>query len=117
VGQVVNSCVLTGGGNPCVGVRLDGRDFTMKVNPDTLELASAEEDRSDSFARPSGGWHALADAAFVEAVNSGDDSGILSDYPDALMTLAVTMAVDRSLQTGEPVSPAEMVLAASHGQG
>jgi hypothetical protein len=55
-----------------------------------------------------------ADSAFIEAVR-GRNSAIRSDYADGLRTLALTLAVNKSLETREPVSPAELLLAASHG--
>ena len=50
----------------------------------------------------------------IEAVSSGDGSAIQSDYADSLRTLALTLAVNKSLETREPVSLAELLLAASH---
>jgi len=41
--------------------------------------------------------------AFLRAVATGDRSGILSDYPDALRTQRVVLAANRSAETGQPV--------------
>jgi myo-inositol 2-dehydrogenase / D-chiro-inositol 1-dehydrogenase len=49
---------------------------------------------------------ASIDAAFVEAVRTGDRSLILSDYEDAVRTLALTLAADESARTGGPVEVA-----------
>ena len=57
---------------------------------------------------------ARADRAFIDAVRTGDGSAILSSYSDSLKTLALTLAVNRSMETGEPVSPAELLLSATH---
>ncbi len=114
VGHVVSSCVLTDGGERNVSVRLDGRGFTVKLQGNTVEVADAEGQRADSFADPEGGWMALADRAFIEAVRTGDGSAILSSYSDSLKTLALTLAVNESMETGERVSPAELLLAAAH---
>ncbi|HID10152.1 MAG TPA: Gfo/Idh/MocA family oxidoreductase [Candidatus Latescibacteria bacterium] len=45
----------------------------------------------------------LEDRAFVEAVRTGDPSRIRSDYGDAFRTLEVTLAANRSMETGEVV--------------
>ena len=41
--------------------------------------------------------------AFVEAMLSGDQSGILCDYADAARTFAVTMACQKSAEQGQPI--------------
>lgn len=42
-------------------------------------------------------------AAFVHAVATGDRSGILCDYDDALRTQRVALAANQAAQTGQPV--------------
>lgn len=46
----------------------------------------------------------IEDAAFVQAVRDGDASLVKSDYPDAVKTLAVSIAANESIATGRPVS-------------
>ena len=48
--------------------------------------------------------HANALAAFVDAAKSGDASGVLSTYGDALETFKLTLAIEESLRTGRKVS-------------
>ena len=50
----------------------------------------------------------IEDAAFVEAVQTGDASGIRSTYADALKTLAFCLAANQSLETGLPVEVASI---------
>lgn len=45
----------------------------------------------------------LMNRAFIEAVRSGKQEGILSDFADAARTLAVTLACQRSAETGQPI--------------
>jgi hypothetical protein len=47
----------------------------------------------------------LADAAFVDAVASGDQLRVLSSYEDGLRSAAVTWAANESARTGWPVAP------------
>ena len=44
------------------------------------------------------------DAVFIEAVRTGDASAIRSDYADALRSLAVSLAANRSAESGKPVA-------------
>ena len=41
--------------------------------------------------------------AFLNAISTGDRSGILSDYADALRTQRVVIAANRSAEIGQPV--------------
>ncbi len=44
------------------------------------------------------------DRAFIHALRTGDTSGILSDYADALITHEVTVAANESAESGKPVT-------------
>jgi predicted dehydrogenase len=46
----------------------------------------------------------LEDDAFIDAVRTGDCTGVLSSYADGLETLRTTLAVNESFETGRPVS-------------
>ena len=48
------------------------------------------------------------DDAFLKAVTTGDRSGIFSDYTDAMKTLAVSLAINKSCETGQPVTVADV---------
>lgn len=48
--------------------------------------------------------YAVEAEAFVDAVATGDDSDLRSPYADAYETFALTMAVNESIDSGEPVS-------------
>ncbi|MDR3692444.1 MAG: Gfo/Idh/MocA family oxidoreductase [Fimbriimonas sp.] len=50
------------------------------------------------------GIFSIEDAAFIEAVRTGDRSGIRSTYGDGVKTSLVSLAANRSLETGKPVS-------------
>lgn len=47
--------------------------------------------------------------AFIEAIRSGDQSGILSDFADATRSFAVTMACQKSAERGQPIDIAEFM--------
>lgn len=46
---------------------------------------------------------AIEDRAFIDAVKSHDQSRILCTYADGMSTAAVSLAVNQSLETGQPV--------------
>ena len=46
---------------------------------------------------------AIEDAAFVNAVATGDPSALRSTYADAAKTLAISLAANESAETGEPI--------------
>ena len=49
------------------------------------------------------------DAVFVDAVRSGDASSILSPYSDAVKTLAISLAANRSAQEDRPIAISEIL--------
>lgn len=59
------------------------------------------------------GTHYWQDAAFVEAVRTGDTSLVRSTYPDAIRTTALSIAALESAELGAPVE-IETVLRRSH---
>ena len=59
----------------------------------------------------SGAGDAMAalDATFIRAIAEGRPELIRADYAEAVRTLAVTLAADRSARTGQPVEPAHLL--------
>ncbi|MBI3971521.1 MAG: Gfo/Idh/MocA family oxidoreductase [Chloroflexi bacterium] len=55
--------------------------------------------------------HYFADKSFVDAVRTGDRSLIRTPYPEAVKTLAVSLAATESAATGRPISLAELGVA------
>lgn len=47
--------------------------------------------------------------AFIEAIRSGDQSGILCDFADAARTFAVTLACQKSAERGQPIDLEEFM--------
>jgi myo-inositol 2-dehydrogenase / D-chiro-inositol 1-dehydrogenase len=75
-------------------------DSRLSWSPGGLTVTRGSDTREEK--RPD----ASIDAAFVEAVRTGNPSPIRSDYEDAVRTLAVTLAADESARTGQPVDVA-----------
>src|SRR5699024_10847539 len=66
----------------------------------TARFITPEEDRT---VKVPGDLQVTAMRSFVEAVRNKDASLILSTYEDAAETLRVTLAANRSMETGAPV--------------
>lgn len=62
------------------------------MTKDRTELIAAREES-----------HFAAARAFIEAVLTGDTSGVRSSYGDGVKSLALTLAVNESMRTGLPV--------------
>ncbi len=106
LGSVSSGCYLEWRkGAREVGLTIHAED--VKIHYDwgrRLRLETAEETREIRYTQD---WHVTAVEAFVQALRDGDASGIRSDYADGVKSLAVSLAVNRSLASGmpEPVFP------------
>lgn len=99
VGTIVSGCITSGTGKPMVGLRVDGRGWTVDLTAGgRLSIAKAGkpvefEDASQPFE--------IEGKAFVQAVKTDDPSRVYCDYEDGMKSLAVTLAVDKAIQTGK----------------
>jgi predicted dehydrogenase len=64
----------------------------MRAGEDTIEIRG----EADIFN--------LEDKAFIEAVRAGDPALIQCSYPDGVKTLEISVAANRSMETGRPVA-------------
>jgi len=72
--------------------RLHWKIDDLQATPATVQLPPLEQFTAGDI-----------DAVFMNAVRTGNKSAIRSDYADALKTLAVTLAANKSARKGEPV--------------
>lgn len=96
VGTISNTCLLS---VPyTVGLHVIARDLVVEIHGD---LKIIEPGHTETFAA---GVNAMLEEnrAFIEAVKGGNTGGIRSTYADAVKTLAVTLACNESVRTGEP---------------
>ena len=100
VGTIQSSCVAGTAGFGKTGLDVVGRNWAFELTPGTL-VTYLNGVRTDTAVATDA--MAEEEAAFVHAVKTGDASRIRSDYADAVKTLAVTLAADESIRTGEPV--------------
>jgi predicted dehydrogenase len=99
VASLASSCMVQAGGK--VGLDVYLQEKVLRISNNALEVV--ERGHTESFQGP-GDPYLKEDRAFVEAVASGKGSGIRSSYADALKTLKVTLAANRSIAEGRPVA-------------
>jgi len=95
VGYVSTSCILrAGGGQNHMQVLLE--DLRVDVGRDLVIQPEGALPVPDAYDGDG------IDAAFVRAVATGDRSHILCDYEEGLRTAAVSIAANRSADSGQP---------------
>ena len=97
-GVIISTCMLSQGYRVMISVF--SKDLALEHTQDRLRISVPGETREiKSKVNP----YELEDAIFVEAVSKGDDSKIRCPYDEALKTHRLTMAANRSIETGQPV--------------
>lgn len=98
IGTIHSACFLSCGKE--VGMSIYFKDMIVKYN-ENLEIIRSKETRKISFSDDPG---LLEDQIFIEAARTKDTSKIKSTYSDALKTLALTLAVNESIETGKVIN-------------
>lgn len=98
VGNISTSCMLGQGYTVglhvlCQGIVLEEQANTLRV----IQPGHSQEFRSNE--NP----YLLEDRTFIEAVQTGNSANIRAPYVEAVKTLLVTLAANRSATTGQPV--------------
>ena len=97
VGYISTSCALTKGGYGS-DLKVVLRDMVLEVGSD-LKVVPEGAVELEPLAEPDAG----IDAAFIQAVQSGDRSSIRCDYREGLKSAAVCIAANESAKSGGPV--------------
>jgi predicted dehydrogenase len=104
IATLTNTCLLPDGVSN-IGLEYYHDSGILKLNQEGLIKSARDftmewKDRENPYFREN--------RAFIQAVASGDSSGILSDYHDAYQTQKVAVAALKSAETGMPVKLAEL---------
>jgi len=103
VGCVMNTCELSHGFK--VGLTLISRDLVIEHNNGSVSVSTPEgQEKYEASLSPV----EREDEIFINAVKTGDTSQIRSSYADAVKTLAVTLAVNESWQSGKEIAVPEV---------
>ena len=104
VGTIVSSCIAEKHGGSKHGLTVKGRNFQIFANETTAKWESEdgaeEEQQKPKYDRLLNS----GDEAFVAAIRSGEQDGILSNYRSGVQTLAVTLAANESVESGQEVT-------------
>lgn len=100
IGTIVSACTLNFGYR--IQLDLVGRDFVIEVGGNKVTHMTAGVTNTWEYRESP---YDAEMAAFLKAVKTKDTSGIRSAYGDALKTLAVSLAANKSMETGRAVKP------------
>lgn len=98
VGNVASTCCARAPEG--FATEISGRDFYLKLVHDH-QLSGKVDNQDVAFEGKEAGYFRQVEH-FLRAVESRDPKLVRSDYADAVRTLAVTLAANRSLETGRP---------------
>jgi predicted dehydrogenase len=100
VATVYSACCLKAGGKCGIDI------FCTDARIEYVERASVtvrEASRTEEFRNVADYGQAIDDAFITAVRTKGKENKVLSPYPDAVKSLALSLAVDKSLATGQPV--------------
>jgi predicted dehydrogenase len=99
VGSITSTCILSQGGP--VDLNVYTQDTTLRIGGGALHIRKpgVEETHQDKTNAT-----AAEHEAFLAAIEKRNGPPILSSYADALKTLELTFAANRSMETGKPVA-------------
>lgn len=105
-GAVVSlmSCCAANGGGGGVWLSVFAHDTTFLFTGWEHSVKVLRADAEPETIKGEPNIFAVEDAIFLDAVRSGSRGAVLSSYADAARTLELTLAANRAMETGEPVS-------------
>ncbi|MBI3923669.1 MAG: Gfo/Idh/MocA family oxidoreductase [Armatimonadetes bacterium] len=98
IGEMTQTCLLDFAGSS--GLELISQGQLVDLTFDTARIKTAHKEEIHANRRSP---LEVENEAFIQAVKTGDRSGIKSTYADALQSLAVTLASNYSLESGDIV--------------
>jgi predicted dehydrogenase len=108
-GIIGNSCAAPAGAAvfPPHLVHVVARDKVLSVNESKTVIRRNGQEPEELT--PEANDNFLMNKAFIDAARSGKQAGILSDFADAVRTLAVTLACQTSAERGQPIELAQFM--------
>jgi predicted dehydrogenase len=111
IGNFTTGCFIQSGYSSALGIALALQARTLQVELSSWNMdlrLLRQEGEVERLQSPEPDIFAVQNAAFFEAIRCKNPSLIRSSYADALETLKVGLAAERSIATGRPVSPQEL---------
>jgi predicted dehydrogenase len=106
VGSLVSCCASRAGGGVHLLVTATRHHITLSGWEHTAVIRKSAIEEEHIAGEPN--IFELEDAAFIQAVNTGERSLVRAPYADAIKTLAFCLAANQSLQSGAPVQVASL---------
>lgn len=102
IANLMSGCFVTREGNSIRnGLTIIGRDKSLEyLLRNSLTVYNAKGERKYNKMSDQSEAH---DRAFIDAVKKGDPAGVLSPYADALKSLLLADAANRSMETGQAI--------------
>lgn len=97
VGNVTSTCVASAAAG--FATELVGNDVYLKLTHDTKLQGNIDGNAIDYDGEESGYYRQVEQ--FIKAVQAGDQDSIKTDYADAVKSAAVTLAANKSMETGK----------------
>ena len=105
IGFISTNCISEVAGSSKVDLAIKGRGFNAYTNSDEGSWNSKEDGKGEEKGgQPWADQLGNGDRAFIAAIRAGDQSGIIADYRSGAQTLAVTLAANESMKSGEVVT-------------
>ncbi len=103
VGNIVSGCIAEKHGADEMGLTVKGRNFHVTARENSASWES-ENDTGEVNTPPRHKYlHNSGDDAFIEALQTGNQDVILSDYRSGVQTLAITLAANESMENGKEI--------------
>jgi predicted dehydrogenase len=102
IGQITSGCIAEKNGAGKVGMTVKGRDWSAEVGTDKSTLRDASGTREVKGDQSWSDQLGNGDRAFLEAIRTNSMAGVMSPYVSGAQTLAVTLAANASMETGQP---------------
>ena len=100
IGSVGASHLLNSGGARMEPLEVCGQDFYLSYDLQKLRYKEGQADWVEITADGDGEPLLEENRRFLQAVTDGDPGAVIGSYPDAVGTLAVTLAMNESARTG-----------------
>jgi len=102
VANLMSSCSSNAGGSLFMDIHSLNHNFHFTEWNHSVVIKTKDAETEQITGEE--GIFTIEDQVFVDAVRSGDRSGIRSTYPDGVKSALISLASNRSLATGKPVS-------------
>jgi predicted dehydrogenase len=105
IANIMSSCATPVGGGITLSI-LGGQtaaQFSGWGHDVNLQYKDSEGTTQEESVASVGDIFPIEDRAFLDAVQSGDHTKILSDYADGFKTSQITLGANKSMATGKPI--------------